>query len=188
MQVNNSVTTNVIVPVLETERLYLRAFTPGDLDTYHAMSSDPNVVRYLQQDIVLSRELAWQSLAYLLGHWQMTGFGSWAVEEKTSGQLIGRVGLYAPLGWPEIELGWMIARSHWQQGFAFEAAQAAMSWCERQADKQQLISLIHPKNIPSINLAAKLGARFIQEIKTEEFKTLQFAFDLQKSSGTLNAK
>lgn len=188
MQVNNSVTTNVIVPILETERLCLRGFAAQDVDDYFAMVSDSEVVRYVGQGIPLNQEQSWQSLAFLIGHWQLTGFGLWAVEEKASGQVIGRVGLYQPPSWPGLELGWMLAQSHWQQGFAFEATQAVLTWCQEQPDKQKLISLIHPENKPSIKLARKLGARFANSLNVGGIDALEFAFDLQKSSGTLNAK
>ena len=184
MQVNTPIT----VPVLETERLWLRSFVPDDLDAYLIMASDPEVVRYIAQGQPLNRDLAWQSLAYLLGHWQMKGYGLWAVEDKASGELVGRVGLYDPPGWPGMEIGWMVARSRWRQGIAFEAAQRVLDWSSTQPDKQQLISLIHPENKASIKLARKLGAHFVEMISIGELKALEFAFDLQKSSGTLNAK
>lgn len=175
MQVNSSVG----IPVLETERLVLRAFSSDDLDSYFAMTSDPETVRYIGDGQSLSKELAWQSLAYLLGHWQMTGFGAWAIEDKATGELIGRVGLYQPCGWPGIELGWLIDRAHWRQGYAYEAIQAVLAWCRQQEDKAHLICFIHPKNLPSINLAAKLEARYVQKVEEGDQNALMFAFDLK---------
>ncbi len=175
MQVNSS----VVIPRLETERLVLRAFSSDDLEGYAAMTSDSDTVRYIGNGQPLSKELAWQSLAYLLGHWQMTGFGAWAVEEKTTGELIGRVGLYEPYGWPGIELGWMIGRMYWRRGYGYEAVQAVLEWCRQQDDQEQLISFIHAKNLPSINLAAKLEARYVQKVEVGDQNTLMFAFDLK---------
>lgn len=178
MHVNRPEIIPVTVPILETERLWLRSFRPEDLDDYFVMASDPEVVRYIGPGEPLTQDLAWQSLAYLLGHWQMKGYGLWALEEKGTGRMIGRAGLYDPPGWPGIELGWMIARSHWRQGLAYEAVSCVLDWYRSQPDKQQLISLIHPDNTPSISLANKLGARFDHKIEIGDVQALQFAFDL----------
>lgn len=179
MHVNSSEVIPVVVPVLETERLRLRGFGQQDVEDYFALVSDPEVVRYVGAGLPLPREQSWQSLAYLVGHWQLLGFGLWAIEEKKSGKVIGRVGLYQPEGWPGLELGWMIAKSHWRQGFAYESASRVLEWCQGQPDKSSLISLIHPENKPSIELAKKLGAHLDKTLAVGESSVLQFAFDLQ---------
>lgn len=179
MHVNRPETIPVTVPVLETERLRLRGFARQDVEDYFALVSDPDVVHYVGAGLPLSREQAWQSLAYLVGHWQLLGFGLWAVEEKCSGKVIGRVGLYQPEGWPGLELGWMIAKSHWRQGFAYEAASQVLAWCQDRPGKQPLISLIHSENKPSIELAKKLGAHLDKTLTVGEASVLQFAFDLK---------
>ena len=68
------------IPVLETERLRLRAFRLGDFEGYAAMCGDPEVARYLTTRF--DREQAWRHLAFLIGHWVLRGFGMWAVEER----------------------------------------------------------------------------------------------------------
>src|SRR5262245_7559637 len=73
---------------LETERLRLRMFRETDLDAYAAMSADPEVMRYLgATGEPLTRLEAWRQMAMVLGHWQLRGYGPWAVEERASGAL-----------------------------------------------------------------------------------------------------
>ena len=86
---------------LETERLRLRMWLESDLDDYAELTADPLVMRYLQPGKPpFTRADAWRSIAFFMGHWQMRGYGHWAVEEKASGRMIGRIGFLNPEGWP----------------------------------------------------------------------------------------
>ena len=91
---------------LGTHRLILRMFRESDLDAYAAMWRDPDVMRFVGDGYPLSRAEAWRNIALILGHWQLRGFGLWAVEERTTGILVGRVGCWRPEGWPGMEIGW----------------------------------------------------------------------------------
>ncbi|KAI9132972.1 GNAT family N-acetyltransferase [Acaryochloris sp. CCMEE 5410] len=145
--------------ILETERLQLRQFGAADLDAYAAMLADPEVVAYVGAGETLSRAQAWKNMAMVLGHWAIRGYGLWAVEEKATQTLIGRVGLYYPEGWPGLEVGWMLARSHWGYGYALESAKVAVDAAFNQLQCPTLISLIHPENVRSQRVAQRLGSQ-----------------------------
>jgi RimJ/RimL family protein N-acetyltransferase len=102
---------------------------------------------------------AWRAIASLVGHWHLRGYGQWAVVERATGKVIGRVGPWYPEGWPGIELGWIIQRSRWGNGFATEAAQAALTWFWKSVDADHVISMIQPDNTRSIRVAEKIGER-----------------------------
>lgn len=70
------------MPTLETDRLILRLFRETDLDAYSEMCADPDVMRYIGVGQPLSRSEAWRNMAMILGHWQLRGYGLWAVVEK----------------------------------------------------------------------------------------------------------
>lgn len=146
-------------PRLETPRLRLRQFVEADLDDYARITADLEVMRYVG-GAPLSRDEAWRSLGYILGHWKIRGFGLWAAEEKRSGELVGRIGLYRPEGWPGLEVGWLVARPRWGEGFASEGGAAAMAWAFESLGAKRLISVIEPGNAASIRVAEKLGERF----------------------------
>ena len=151
-------------PPLETERLRLRGFRSSDLDAYAAISADPEVMRFIGIGEPISRNVTYRSMAFFLGHWQMLGHGMWVIEEKATGRLVGRAGLQKPAGWPDLEIGWTLARQVWGRGYAFEAAQAAIAWSREVMGPQRLISLIRPGNTRSIALARRLGAQLEQTI------------------------
>jgi RimJ/RimL family protein N-acetyltransferase len=144
---------------LETERLILRPFAEADFDAYAAIHADPEVTRFLG-GVPQPRWEAWRSFAMLVGHWTLRGYGSWAVEEKSSGVFIGRAGLHYPDGWPGIEVGWVMAHSHWGKGYATEAGRAAMQWAFDVLGLAHIISIIRPENARSIRVAERLGMTY----------------------------
>ena len=150
---------SVDVPRLETPRLILRAFTPADVEPYVRMLADPEVARFLGDGQPLDRVDAWRQLAMLIGHWELRGFGLWAVEERSSGRLLGRIGCHEPEGWPGFELGYALARDAWGQGYAREGAAASLDHARRVLRRQTIISLIRPANRASIAVAEHFGAR-----------------------------
>jgi RimJ/RimL family protein N-acetyltransferase len=145
---------------LETERLILRPFRESDFEAYAAMCADAEVMRYIGPGQPLSREDAWRSLALALGHWQLRGYGLWAVEERASGELVGRIGCWNPEGWPGPEIGWMLRRSSWGHGLATEGARAALRYAFTALRWARALSLIHPDNAASVRVAERLGERF----------------------------
>ncbi|MBW4420328.1 MAG: GNAT family N-acetyltransferase [Myxacorys californica WJT36-NPBG1] len=145
------------IPVLETPRLILREFCEADLDVFAEMSADPEVMRYIGRGNTRSREEAWQGMAMMLGHWQLRGYGMWAVEERHTKRMVGRVGFLNPEGWIGFELGWMMHRAFWGQGYATEGAKAAIQYGFEVLKQPHIISLIRPANLASRRVAEKLG-------------------------------
>lgn len=141
---------------IETARLALRPFREDDIDAYAALCADPEVMRFVGRG-PLSREDAWRQMAMLVGHWQLRGYGMWAVEERASGALIGRIGCHFPEGWPDIEVSWVLARRHWGKGYGLEGASAAVAYAFTHLDREHIVSLIHPANARSLRLAERLG-------------------------------
>lgn len=147
--------------VVETGRLVLRLPEESDARPLLEIHQDPDVVRMLQVPVqIVEITVAWRNVAMMRGHWHFRGFGQWTVVEKTTGGVVGRVGLWQPEGWPGIELGWLIRRDRWGHGLATEAASAALDWAWRHVATDHIISLIQPENEPSRRVATKIGEQF----------------------------
>lgn len=146
----------VEIPTLETERLRLRAFRQDDFDVYAEMQGDPDVVRYLT-GTPMSRTDAWRHMSMVAGHWVLRGFGMWALEEKSSGELVGRAGPWMPDGWPDFEIGWTLRKKFWGRGYATEAATAAMTYAFEELGRTKIVSIIHPDNVASQAVARRIG-------------------------------
>ena len=149
---------------LETERLVLRWFCEDDFESLAQMYSDPEVMRFLGGKTMTSLE-AWRHMASMMGHWYLRGYGIWAVEEKSSGKLVGRIGFMNPTGWPGFELGWTLGRDSWGKGYATEGARRALAYAFTEMDRDHVISCIAPENVASIKVAERLGEKV--EGKTE---------------------
>ena len=143
---------------LETERLILRMFQESDLDAYASMCADEEVMKYLG-GVTMTRSESWRNMAMVLGHWRLRGFGLWAVEDRETGELAGRVGCWRPEGWPGLEIAWTLRREFWRRGYAFEAASKALEIAFTRLKQNRVISMIHSENQPSISLAQRLRMR-----------------------------
>lgn len=147
------------IPEIETERLRLCALDNRHFEAYAAMLADAGSTRFVGDGQPLDRMNAWRSMAMLLGHWRLRGYGMWAVELKEDGRFIGRVGLHNPEGWPDIELGWMLAPDERHKGYATEAARASLDFAFTRLRVPRAISLIRAENSASERVARRIGGR-----------------------------
>jgi RimJ/RimL family protein N-acetyltransferase len=165
---------------LETDRLTLRLLCGSDFDAYAEMCGDPEVMRYIGDGQPVVRSMAWRNLAMMVGHWALRGYGLWAVEERSSGGLVGRIGFWNPEGWPGFELGWMLRRPFWGRGYATEAARTALQFAFTQMLQPEVISLVHPENAASIRIAEKLGERLLDSIEVMGKRVLLYRVTQQE--------
>lgn len=147
----------MIIPRLETERLVLREWRPEDFETFVAIQADPEVARYLPGGKPMSRTETWRFVCASIGMWTMRGYGTWVVERKEDGAVMGRIGLLRPEGWPGLEVGWTIGRSYWGKGYATEAAMVSTRYAFLTQPDERVISTIHPDNKASQSVARKIG-------------------------------
>ncbi|MEO7199453.1 MAG: GNAT family N-acetyltransferase [Dokdonella sp.] len=147
------------IPVLTTERLRLTAFREAHFEAYAEMLADASSTRFIGDGQPLDRMNAWRSIAMLLGHWVLRGYGMWAVEDITTGAFVGRVGIHNPEGWPDLEIGWMLLPQYRHQGYATEAARAALDYTFNVLGKERAASLIRIENSDSERVARRLGGR-----------------------------
>jgi RimJ/RimL family protein N-acetyltransferase len=147
-------------PVIETERLQLRTWTAADLTAYAKMFADPDVAQFLSPGgQPMTRAEAWRGLALVIGHWELRGFGMFAVIERATNELVGRIGPLEPEGWPDFEIGWGLRREYWGRGYAAESVRACIKYSFLELGVPHLISVIDPANVRSIALAEKVGER-----------------------------
>lgn len=177
-----------VVPVLVTERLILRAFRSDDLDAYAAMVADPAAVRFLGTGEVLNRAGAWLQMALFAGHWALRGYGLWAAQDKRSGALVGRVGLWNPEGWPGLEVGWMLAPAFWGRGYATEGARAALDFAFARLAVDDVISVIDADNAASIRVAERLGEAFVRSLTLQGRKVAVYGISRDQYRAAARAR
>ena len=159
---------NRSAPTIETERLILRAWTKADFRPWFEIMQHPEVHRHFGPN-PSNHEDIWRRLAAAIGGWQLLGFGTWGVERKSDGKLIGNAGLFNawrgldPEFGEEPEMGWIFAAETHGQGFASEACRAVVEWGEANLQPSPWWAIIAPANEPSLTLAEKLGFERLHE-------------------------
>lgn len=151
-----------LVPVLETERLCLRAPHIGDFKYYAEITVGPRGQHILEDP---TREAAWYDFTQMIAGWTLRGHGLWTVELKSDGTVLGFVLLGFEPGDHEAELGFMLRAVAEGKGYAREAALAARDYGYAVLEMPTLVSTIEPANKRSCKLAERLGAR--RDLKAE---------------------
>lgn len=150
------------IPCLQTQRLTLRAYRRGDFDAFAAHVGDPVSAAHL---VPADRQTAWRIFCSQAGLWLLDGAGWWAVEEKETGRLVGTVGAFFRDDATGMELGWNTYRAFWGQGFAQEAAAAAMHHALETRREPMVRALISAANLSSLRVAARLGMRYEEDME-----------------------
>lgn len=145
------------IPRLETERLVLRAWRQADYGPFAAFYADEESARHVGG--VCDGIAAWRRMASYAGHWQLRGYGFFALEDKASGGYAGYCGLWFPEGWPEPEIGWGLMPAFRGRGYVTEAARRVRDHAYRDLGWTTLISTVDPDNHASARVAQRLGAR-----------------------------
>ena len=149
-------------PVIDTDRLTLRAHGIEDFEDMCAMWADPEVVRFIGGK-VFSREEVWARLLRYAGSWSLLGYGFWVIRDRASGAFVGEAGFHnlqrdlVPSFGDRPELGYaLIPRAH-RKGLAAEAAGGALAWADRTRPGGETVCMIDPENVASARVAARLG-------------------------------
>ena len=154
--------------ILETKRCRVREFGMDDLDALYALYAQPHVTDFIEPLYAYAQEREYEK-NYIERIYGFYGFGMWLVFEKETGQLIGRAGLEyrEPCEEGEVEMGYLIAPSHWRKGYATEVCQAILTYAKEELGMEKIVSHVHLKNDASRHLLEKLG--FSGEQKEDEW-------------------
>ena len=146
--------------IAETERLILRNWRDEDRPVYLATCNTEAVTRFLNGPS--TEEEISAAFGRIAKSQSEHGFSFWAIERKTDGALLGYCGLRIcdDLQRPvhgNVEIGWRLREDAWGQGYAYEAARAALDWAWANLDAASVVSFTVPANEPSWRLMERLG-------------------------------
>jgi RimJ/RimL family protein N-acetyltransferase len=140
-------------PRLETARLILRQWQADDIPAMIALAQDGEVMHWLGGPRPAENTIA--ALDQDAVGLAVRGVGKWAATLKSSGELIGRIGLSADFN--PVEIGWRLRREFWGHGFAVEGAQAALTYGFEHLEVREIAAFTHSRNTASRNVMNRLG-------------------------------
>ncbi len=147
--------------MIATARLILRPWRESDLPLFAAQNADPVVMRYLTG--VLTREESDAYVARAERHFVEVGYCKWAVEAPGVSSFIGAVGLtrvrFEAAFTPAVEVAWRLGRQHWGQGYAAEAARAAIADGFCRIGLGEIVAMTALGNTASMRVMERAGMR-----------------------------
>ena|ERR1700761_8730309 len=180
---------SVVTVLLETPRLVLRQFTMDDADELVRLNADPEVMRYVPDAIATSREeVETEILPVFLGYYErFSGYGFWAVIEKSTGEFLGwfhlRPGPDAGPG--EAELGYRLRQSAWGRGYATEGSHALIRAGFTRFGMRRVTAEAMAANVASRRVMEKAGLKLVRTfhqnwphpMEGEELGVVEYALD-----------
>lgn len=160
---------------LRSERLALRPCGFEDVPALHALWTDPEVRRWLWDDVAIPEASAREVVRESLASFAERGFGQWAIADRDGGPLFGAVGLRRFEGGREIELLYALHPSRQGAGLATEAARAVLEHGFRTLSLPRIAARVDTPNRASVRLLERLGLRFEGERLVEGRPTLHYA-------------
>jgi [ribosomal protein S5]-alanine N-acetyltransferase len=163
--------------VLDTPRLTLRELVPDDLDFVAEMMGNPEVSRYYERQFTRENSREW--LERQLERYRRDGHGLWLVLRRDDLTPVGQVGLAMQEveGTREPEIGWLLHRPYWGEGFATEAALGVRDAAFTRWKYPRVISLIRPVNLPSQRVAERVGLKAGRRVQFHGYEHVLWMLD-----------
>ncbi len=166
------------MPAIETERLLLRMFRPEDLDELARLFSDPEVMRYVGDGQLVSREEAERALNSIIKHWQTHGFGRWAAVDKKTQEFVGFGGLRSLFGTAEVV--YHLAPARWGKGLATELGRASLRFGFEDRQFERIVAIAKPPNAGSIHVMEKLGMHYEMHTSYYDIEVVQYGISREE--------
>ena len=146
---------------LETARLRLRPLRGSDVDAVFAYASDPEVARYVAFERHTSLGDSREFVADCLKRYSELIVAPWGIELKSGSALIGTIGVtHASESNLRVEVGYAIARQHWNQGYVTEALRAVVPFLFAELPIERVQAFLIPENGASLRVLEKAGFHF----------------------------
>jgi RimJ/RimL family protein N-acetyltransferase len=151
--------------VIETERLIMRTWRDDDVDPFHAINSDPEVMATLGP--IMGRDEVAALIARITAIEIEHGYTFWALERRADSRLIGWCGAIPGAVGPiagKLEIGWRLARDSWGKGYVTEAARATLAWLFNTQSDEAVWAITSAGNVRSRAVMARLGMTYRSEL------------------------
>jgi RimJ/RimL family protein N-acetyltransferase len=148
------------IDTIQTDRLLMRRWRDADRKPFAALNGDAETMRYFPSPLEEAASDAFVDV--IESRFDQHGFGLWALEITATGEFVGFTGLNQPIpdgipGAGGVEIGWRLARHAWHQGYATEAATAALDLAFTAVGLAEIWSFTAVLNEPSQAVMRRIG-------------------------------
>lgn len=151
----------------ETQRFILRELLPSDTDGMYALDSDPEVLKYLGNKPISTKQKAAETIEFVRQQYLDHGIGRWAIICKENNEFVGWSGLkFVTVETNKhinyYDLGYRLLKKYWGQGIATETALASLDFAFNKLNLEEVFASAHIENAASNTVLQKIGFRFLQ--------------------------
>lgn len=170
---------------LQSARLTTRYVTLADAEPWLEYCNDPIAIEFTNIQGKSPEELVQVFIDFTLKRYEEQRGGLQALIEKETGAFVGMCGLFPQEvnGEEMIEVGYHLLRRYWGEGYATEAAQLFRDWGFENGVADTIVSIIHPDNIRSKQVALRNGMRLIEEGGGIQGRAMRLVRDKQGGMG-----
>lgn len=149
------------LPTLTSERLVMQKMTESDTEDMFAYTSDADLLAHLPLNVTPTRAEAQAAIRSFMDMYHARRVAPWGITVRETGRHIGICGFES---WNPVtdraEIGFLVAREFWRQGYASEAARRVMRFGFEKMNLNRVEARVKPDNEPSRLLLQKLGMRY----------------------------
>lgn len=146
---------------IETERLAMRYLRRDDLDDFAALTSDPEIIRYMDDGQPLAREQTERWIEVSLANYEARGYGCFAVTMRGEDGMVGFAGFARPADRPGVtEIIYALPSALWGHGYATEIARGLIGFGLGRAELTRIEATVDPENEPSKRVLIKGGMTY----------------------------
>lgn len=143
---------------IKTKHLFMRHLKQDDLDYLTELNSDPDVRKFFP-DFIQDREQTKTRLNQLISYFTEKNLPSFIIFSVDTHEFMGRCG-FGSIETGEIEVGYLLHKKFWGQGFASEALTALLAWAKENIDAEYIIAFAPVDHIASQRVMQKCGMKF----------------------------
>lgn len=152
--------------IIETKRLYLRPLQVADAPHFYALNEDPDVLKYTG-DVPFENVTKAEEFLQNYTQYKKFGVGRWAVIQKVTGAFLGWCGLKFAESTKEYDIGFRFFKTHWNKGYATEAADACIDYGLNTLQIPRIIGSAMKQNSASVKVLEKIGLSYLQDFTFE---------------------
>ncbi|MFK8061475.1 MAG: GNAT family N-acetyltransferase [Polaribacter sp.] len=163
--------------IFETQRLIIRKLELNDLDEFHQLESNPNVLKYATGEIKNLKENALE-LKELIAKYNRPNNDFWiyAIERKSDQKFIGTVALVKD-GFDD-EIGYRFLEKFWNLGYGSEICEGLITYCKNLGMKK-IIGYVVDKNIASAKILENYHFKFVKNFISDDLKLPETKYELK---------